>query len=138
CTTWRHGCKPFWQAACAAVCWTTVRRCRRGETGAARGRASLARRPPLRCFSLRVRGTTRMLSSFERALFFLLAVGTLGLAWVTFRWMLRSIERGEGRLHFDDLPRRAFRAVEVALTQRTVLRARPATSVMHLFVAWGF
>ncbi len=79
-----------------------------------------------------------MLSAFEKALFFLLVIVTLGLAQQTFRWMIGAIRRGEGRLPLDDLPRRAFRAVEVAITQRTVLRARPATSVMHLFIVWGF
>lgn len=79
-----------------------------------------------------------MLSAFEKALFFLLVAVTLGTAWLTFRWMIGAIRRGDGRLRFDELPRRVFRAVEVALTQRTVLRARPATSVIHLFVVWGF
>jgi len=79
-----------------------------------------------------------MLSAFEKALFFLLVAGTLGLAWFTFRWMFGAIRRGDGQLHLNELPRRVFRAVEVALTQRTTLRARPGTSVIHLFIVWGF
>ena len=79
-----------------------------------------------------------MLSAFEKGLFILLVAVTLGIAWVTFRWMIGAIRRGDGRLHFDELPRRAFRAVEVALTQRTTIRARRATSLVHLFTAWGF
>jgi Fe-S oxidoreductase len=79
-----------------------------------------------------------MLTPVEKILFFVLAVGSLYLAWRTFRLAFRVIERGEGKLYTDDGPRRVWRALEVAVTQRTVFRARLGSSLMHGFIVWGF
>ncbi len=79
-----------------------------------------------------------MLTPVEKILFFVLAVGSLYLAWRTFRLAFRVIERGEGKLYTDDWPRRVWRALEVAVTQRTVFRARLGSSLMHGFIVWGF
>ncbi len=79
-----------------------------------------------------------MLTPVEKILFFVLAVGSLYLAWRTFRLAFRVIQRGEGKLYTDDWPRRVWRALEVAVTQRTVFRARLGSSLMHGFIVWGF
>jgi hypothetical protein len=52
--------------------------------------------------------------------------------------MYRVINRGGGKLHLERLPARAWNALVIYLTQRTTLRARPLTSLLHLLVAWGF
>ena len=79
-----------------------------------------------------------MLTLVEKILFFVLAVGSLYLAWRSFRQAARIIQRGDGRLYMEELPRRIWRALEVAVTQRTVFRTRPWSSLMHGFVVWGF
>ncbi|WP_119071783.1 heterodisulfide reductase-related iron-sulfur binding cluster [Aggregatilinea lenta] len=79
-----------------------------------------------------------MLSPVEMVLFLLAVVASLYLTQRTFRQAAAVIDRGEGQLTTDNLPRRLWRAVEVAVTQRTVLRARPGTSIMHAFIVWGF
>ncbi len=79
-----------------------------------------------------------MLTPVEKILFAFGVALSLTLAWRTFSQAAKVIARGEGQLHFDRLPERLWRAVEVAVSQRTVLSARPETSVMHVFIAWGF
>ncbi len=79
-----------------------------------------------------------MLTPVEMVLFLLAVVASLYLAQRTFRQAAAIIHRGEGHLYKDNLPRRIWRAVEVAVTQRTVLRARVGTSIIHTFIVWGF
>ncbi len=79
-----------------------------------------------------------MLTAVEKILFILAIVASLGLAQHFFRQAFAVIRRGEGSLAFDQLPGRVWRALDVLITQRTVFRARAATSLMHGFVVWGF
>lgn len=79
-----------------------------------------------------------MLTPLEMIIFVLLAAVSLFFAQRFFRAAFRTIERGEGELHFDKLPRRLWQALNVTITQRTVFQARPATSLMHGFIVWGF
>ncbi|GAB4421052.1 MAG: (Fe-S)-binding protein [Anaerolineae bacterium] len=79
-----------------------------------------------------------MLTLIEKILFMVLVAGSLYLARLFFRRAFQVIERGEGALAYNDLPRRLWRALEVTVTQRTVFRARPFTSLMHGFIVWGF
>jgi Fe-S oxidoreductase len=79
-----------------------------------------------------------MLTLLEKILFVVLAAGSLYLARLFFRRAFQVIGRGEGTLAYNDLPRRLWRALDVTITQRTVLRARPVASLMHGFVVWGF
>ena len=79
-----------------------------------------------------------MLTPVEMVLFLLAVVASLYLAQRTFRPAAAINHRGEGHLYKDNLPRRIWRAVEVAVTQRTVLRARVGTSIIHTFIVWGF
>ncbi|HML21094.1 MAG TPA: heterodisulfide reductase-related iron-sulfur binding cluster [Aggregatilinea sp.] len=79
-----------------------------------------------------------MLTPVEMILFLLAVAASLYLTQRTFRQAAAVINRGEGQLYTDNLPRRMWRAVEVAVTQRTVLRSRTGTSIMHAFIVWGF
>ena len=65
-----------------------------------------------------------MLTPVEKILFFCCAVASLYLAQRFFRQAARIIQRGEGKLYFDQLPRRIWRAFDVTFTQRTVFRTR--------------
>jgi ferredoxin len=79
-----------------------------------------------------------MLTPVEKLVFLVLATAALYLAQRFFRQAARVIQRGEGRLHFDVLPRRVSRALDVTVTQRTVFRVRLGTSTMHAFIMYGF
>jgi len=79
-----------------------------------------------------------MLTPVEKILFLLVALTSFYLAQRYFRRAARVIGRGEGQLHFEKLPARVWRMLDVTLTQRTVFRARVATSAVHAFIVWGF
>jgi Fe-S oxidoreductase len=79
-----------------------------------------------------------MLTSVEKIIFFLLALIAIGAAYNGFREVWLVINRGEGKLHLNNLPKRAFIALRVYLTQNTTLKTRPLTSIIHLGVVWGF
>ena len=79
-----------------------------------------------------------MLTTIEKMLFLLLAVLVAGATYNGFREMYRVINRGEGRLHFDKLPARLWNSLKIFITQSTLLKTRPITSILHLGVAWGF
>lgn len=79
-----------------------------------------------------------MLTSVEKILFVLLALIAIGAASQSFRDAWLVINRGEGKLHLDNLPKRAFTALRVYLTQNTTLKTRKLTSIIHLAVVWGF
>lgn len=79
-----------------------------------------------------------MLTPVEQMLFILLALFAIGATLTGFQEMYAIINRGEGALYLDNLPRRLWRALEVYLSQRTVVKRRPLTSLMHVGVAWGF
>ncbi len=79
-----------------------------------------------------------MLTPVEKILFVAAIAASLGLAQLFFRRAFDVIRRGEGSLAFDQLLGRVWRALDVTLTQRTVFRARAATSLMHGFIVWGF
>ncbi len=79
-----------------------------------------------------------MLSLPEKVVFVILAVICLYLAWQSFSRTAAVIRRGSGELSLDRLPQRLFRAVDVMVTQRTVLGSRPITSLLHAIIAWGF
>ncbi len=79
-----------------------------------------------------------MLSPVEQMVFVLLALLSVGAAFVGFREMYLIINRGEGRLHLDRLPARLWRALVVYIGQPTTLRARRISSLFHLGIVWGF
>lgn len=79
-----------------------------------------------------------MLSTVEQILFIVVAIASVALAARGFFQMYKIILRGEGKLHLDGLIGRAMNALGVYLTQRTTLKKRPLTSLLHLGVVWGF
>lgn len=79
-----------------------------------------------------------MLTVAEKMLFVVLALMSAGAAFAGFRDMLRIIERGQGRLEFNGIMRRALKALEIYVTQRSTLKTRRLTSVVHWGVVIGF
>lgn len=79
-----------------------------------------------------------MLTDVEKMLFLLLALFALGASYAGFKEMFLIIGRGQGQLEFDGIGRRAFSALSAYLIQRTTLKTRPLTSVIHWGVVLGF
>lgn len=79
-----------------------------------------------------------MLSPVEKLLFVLLALLTLGATYQGFYKMWLVINRGEGKLYLDNLPRRLWKALRVYLTQETTLKTRRMTGLFHLGIVLGF
>ncbi|MCL4878868.1 MAG: (Fe-S)-binding protein [Anaerolineae bacterium] len=79
-----------------------------------------------------------MLTVGEKILFFIIAMAASGVAADGFYKMWLVIQRGEGKLHWDELPARLFRALQIYLSQQTTLKTRPLTSLLHVGVVWGF
>ncbi|GIK28091.1 MAG: 4Fe-4S dicluster domain-containing protein [Anaerolineae bacterium] len=79
-----------------------------------------------------------MLTPFEQMLFILLALLAVGATYTGFLEMWQVINRGEGSLSLNHLIRRASNALWIYLSQRTTLKTRRITSMMHAAVVWGF
>ena len=79
-----------------------------------------------------------MLTTTEKIIFVILALSTGALAVRNFGMVFRIVLRGEPDLQWNQLPLRMWNALVVFLSQRTVLKTRVGTSVVHAFVAWGF
>ena len=79
-----------------------------------------------------------MLTDVEKMLFILLALFALGASYAGFKEMFQIIGRGQGELHFEGIFRRALSALSIYLTQRTTLKTRPLTSLIHWGVVLGF
>lgn len=79
-----------------------------------------------------------MLSTFERILFVLLVAISLTAVYNTFRQMALVINRGQGSLQLDDLPRRVLIGISALFTQGHIIRHRKLTSLFHYAVAFGF
>jgi Fe-S oxidoreductase len=79
-----------------------------------------------------------MLTPFEQMAFILLTLLAVGATYAGVREMVLIINRGEGQLYLDNLPRRVFNALRVYLAQPTTLKTRRVTSLFHLGVVWGF
>jgi len=79
-----------------------------------------------------------MLSPTERLMFILLVAICLVATYNTFRDMFVIIGRGDGRLHFEHLPRRLATGVGALFAQGGIIRRRRLTSLIHFGVAWGF
>lgn len=79
-----------------------------------------------------------MLTAVEKILFVILGLLTVGATYTGFREMYLIVNRGDGKLYLDNLPRRAWRALNVYLTQRTTLKTRRISSLFHLGIVWGF
>ena len=79
-----------------------------------------------------------MLTDVEKMLFTTLALFAIGAAYAGFRDMFRIIGRGQGKLHFDGILRRSVRALTIYLTQRSTMKTRRLTSLIHWGVVLGF
>jgi Fe-S oxidoreductase len=79
-----------------------------------------------------------MLSTFERIMFVLLVAITLTAVYNTFRQMALVINRGQGKLYLDNLPRRVMAGIAALFTQGGIIRHRKITSIFHYGVAFGF
>ena len=79
-----------------------------------------------------------MLTLTEKLLFSTIVLLSFALSFHNFYLVFQIVRRGQPDLELDALSQRIWRALEVFLSQRTVLRARQGTSLVHVFVAWGF
>ena len=79
-----------------------------------------------------------MLTTVERILFVLLALGCLYYGGQKFCAVYRAIGRGKADARFDHLAERIRRALWVVLTQQSVFKKRPIVSLLHAFVFYGF
>ncbi|MFC1961397.1 4Fe-4S dicluster domain-containing protein, partial [Chloroflexota bacterium] len=79
-----------------------------------------------------------MLTLSEKIVFIILLIIALYLSWHAFQQVARIIRRGAGRPPFDQPLDRIYTALIATLTQRTVLNARPLTSLVHFSLVWGF
>ncbi len=79
-----------------------------------------------------------MLTLIEKVLFLLALLVSGYLTWIGFSRVAKVIGRGAGQLYLENLLARLWTALEIFLTQRTVLKTRIGLSIAHLFIAWGF
>ncbi len=79
-----------------------------------------------------------MLTDTEKIIFILLAATSLYIAYIHFNRMFRIIDRGAGELRYRELPGRILTGIAALFNQGNILRDRPATSLFHYAVAWGF
>lgn len=79
-----------------------------------------------------------MLTTIEKILFILLALGSLYYGGSKFYLVYRAIARGKPDERFDDLAGRIQRAIWIVLTQQSVFKKRPMVSLLHAFVFYGF
>src|SRR5690606_12294195 len=68
----------------------------------------------------------------------LLVLFALGATYAGFREMYLIVNRGEGKLYLENLPARLWNALVIYLTQRTTLKTRRLTSLLHWGVVLGF
>jgi Fe-S oxidoreductase len=79
-----------------------------------------------------------MLTTVEQMLFILLALLAIGATYAGMLDVAQIIGRGQGKLELNKLPQRASKALWIYLSQRTTLKTRRLTSLMHVAVVWGF
>src|SRR5947208_16286605 len=79
-----------------------------------------------------------MLTTLEKILFVLLAIGSLYYGGKRFYDVYRVISRGKPDPRLDKLPERIRRAILIVLTQQSVFKTRPIVSVLHAMVFYGF
>ena len=79
-----------------------------------------------------------MLTNFERLMFFLLLAICLTATVGTFGQMWRVIQRGQGSLDLNNLPRRVWNGIVALFTQGGIIKHRTVTSIFHYGVALGF
>ncbi|MBI2182757.1 MAG: (Fe-S)-binding protein [Deltaproteobacteria bacterium] len=79
-----------------------------------------------------------MLTTIEKILFILLAIGSFYYGGKRFYDVYRTIARGKPDDRFDDLPGRILRALWIVVSQQSVFKMRPLTSFLHALIFYGF
>ncbi|MCK4754197.1 MAG: (Fe-S)-binding protein, partial [Calditrichia bacterium] len=79
-----------------------------------------------------------MLTSYEKIVFLLVLCLSVFLSWRSFSVMIKAINKGQGKLHFDHLGSRLSKSLSSLFLQNTVLTSRPVVSLIHSLVAWTF
>ena len=79
-----------------------------------------------------------MLTTVEKVLFVLLALGSLYYGGKKFYDVYRAIARGKPDARFDNLRQRIWRAIWIVLTQQSVIKKRPIVSFLHALIFYGF
>lgn len=79
-----------------------------------------------------------MLTDLEKLIFTVLALISAYAGYQVGKRIWLVVGRGQGTLGTDHMGARVRRAINVFVTQRTVLKRRPLASLAHLLVAWGF
>ena len=79
-----------------------------------------------------------MLTTVEKVLFVLLALGSLYYGGKKFYDVYRAIARGKPDARFDNLRQRIRRAIWIVLTQQSVIKKRPIVSFLHALIFYGF
>lgn len=79
-----------------------------------------------------------MLSNLERLIFIILAITSLGLAWVTFGRMFKAIGRGSDPINWKKVIKNWPKGLAVFISQKTLFKTRPVIGMIHAGVAWGF
>ncbi|MCA9933181.1 MAG: (Fe-S)-binding protein [Ardenticatenaceae bacterium] len=79
-----------------------------------------------------------MLTNTEKLLFILLVAISLMATYNTFGQMFRIVQRGQGKLNFDNLGQRIWNGFIALMGQGRLIRRRKLSSVFHYGVAWGF
>jgi Fe-S oxidoreductase len=79
-----------------------------------------------------------MLTFVEKIAFIVAVIASAYFSYKSFSIMIKVINRGEGKLHFDNIGSRIIEALSVFFSQKTVLKKRPFASFAHSLVAWAF
>jgi Fe-S oxidoreductase len=79
-----------------------------------------------------------MLTTVEKILFILLAIGSFYYGGKRFYDVYRAIARGKPDDRFDDLPGRIRRALWIVVSQQSVFKTRPLVSFLHALIFYGF
>ncbi|HZD39648.1 MAG TPA: (Fe-S)-binding protein, partial [Terriglobales bacterium] len=79
-----------------------------------------------------------MLTVPEKALFVLLAIGSLYFGGKGFYDVYRVIARGRPDSRFNELGKRIWNALWIVLSQQSIFKKRPVVSLLHALVFYGF
>jgi Fe-S oxidoreductase len=79
-----------------------------------------------------------MLTTVEKILFILLAIGSFYYGGKRFYGVYRTIARGKPDDRFDDLGGRIWRALWIVVSQQSVFKTRPLVSFLHALIFYGF
>ena len=79
-----------------------------------------------------------MLSNIEKIIFIVIAIGALGLSYVTFGKMFKAISVGSNPIDWKRALLNFPKGLLVFISQRTLFKTRPVIGFIHALVAWGF